>query len=280
MICALLVKNSYQKSELMMDLHLKDKVILVAAASKGLGYGIAKALAEEGSIVSIASRTADEIETAATRLREETGATVLWFTCDMSNAQSIQQWVEATRLHAGNIYGVVVNAGGPPAGKFEQFDDTAWQKAFELTLMSAVRLIRAALPDMKAARSGSILTVTSSAIKEPIDNLLLSNVLRSGVVGLVKSLASELGEFNIRVNNIAPGRIDTDRIVALDHLIASQNNQTVDEAKAQQSSAIPLKRYGTINEFGNAAAFLLSDAASYLNGVTLLVDGGKTKTMW
>lgn len=263
-----------------MDLNLKGKVILVAAASKGLGYGIAKALAKEGAIVSIASRTAADVEAAATRLREETGSNVLWFTCDMSSAESIKQWVDATRLHAGNIYGVVVNAGGPPAGKFEQFDDTAWQKAFELTLMSAVRLIREVLPDMKSTRSGSVLTVTSSAIKEPIDNLLLSNVLRSGVVGLVKSLASELGSYNIRVNNIAPGRIDTDRITALDNLIAAQNDQTVIDVKAQQSATIPLQRYGTIDEFGNAGAFLLSPAASYLSGVTLLVDGGKTKTMW
>jgi 3-oxoacyl-[acyl-carrier protein] reductase len=263
-----------------MDLQLKGKVILVAAASKGLGYGIAKALAKEGAIVSIASRTASDVEAAATRLREETEANVLWFTCDMSSAQSIQQWVEATRLHAGSIYGVVVNAGGPPAGKFEQFDDATWQKAFELTLMSAVRLIREVLPDMKAARNGSILAVTSSAIKEPIDNLLLSNVLRSGVVGLVKSLANELGEYNIRANNIAPGRIDTDRIVELDTLIATQSNETVSQVKTQQSAAIPLQRYGTIDEFGTAGAFLLSGAASYLNGITLLVDGGKTKTMW
>jgi 3-oxoacyl-[acyl-carrier protein] reductase len=262
------------------ELGLKNKVIMIAAASKGLGFAIAKMVAQEGAIVSIASRHADNIEKAATQLRHDTGSTVLGFVCDMSNPQSIQQWVDATHLHLGNIYGVVVNAGGPPAGTFDDIDDVTWQKSFDLTLMSAVRLIRAVLPDMKAANKGSIVTITSSAVKEPLDNLLLSNVLRTGVVGLVKSLANELGPYQIRVNNLAPGRIDTDRVRTLDHLAATHTLQSIDAIKAAQEAHIPLGSYGSPDEFGRVGAFLLSEAANYLTGVTLLVDGGKTKTLW
>ncbi|MCP5096553.1 MAG: SDR family oxidoreductase [Chloroflexi bacterium] len=263
-----------------MDLGLKDKVIMVAAASKGLGYGIAEAIAQEGANVCIGSRTESDIEAAANRLQTETGSNVLGIVLDATKAKSIQNWVDQTIAHFGGIDGLVVNAGGPPAGGFDDFDDAQWQSAFELTLMSSVRMIRAALPSMRKRGGGSVLTITSSSVKEPIDILLLSNVMRSGVVSLVKSLSRQMASEKIRFNNLVPGRIDTDRVRSLDTLGANKRGISTDEVKAVQEAAIPWGRYGSIQEFGKAGAFLLSDAASYITGETLIVDGGAMKTVW
>lgn len=263
-----------------MDLGLKNKVILVAAASKGLGYGIAESAAHEGAKVCIGSRTKADIETAAAQLQSETGSDVLGVVLDATDANSIENWVAAAIKQFGKIDGLVVNAGGPPAGGFDDFDDAAWQSAFELTLMSSVRMIRAALPSMREQGGGSILTVTSSSVKEPIDILLLSNVMRSGVVSLVKSLSHQLAGEQIRVNNLVPGRIDTDRVRSLDQIGANKGQISVADQKAKNEGAIPWGRYGTIQEFGKAGAFLLSDAASYITGETLIVDGGAMRTVW
>lgn len=263
-----------------MDLGLKDRVIMVAAASKGLGYGIAQAAAYEGANVSIGSRTEADIKAAAQRLHDETGNETLGAVFDARDAQSILDWTAATLERFGRIDGLVVNAGGPPAGNFDDFDDTDWQAAFELTLLSAVRMIRAVLPSVREQGGGAILTITSSSVKEPIDILLLSNVMRSGVVSLVKSLSRELARDRIRVNNLIPGRIDTERVRALDSIKAGKQGISVDEVKAASESTIPWGRYGRIDEFGQAGAFLLSDAASYITGATLIVDGGMMKTVW
>jgi len=263
-----------------MDLGLQNKVIMVAAASKGLGYGIAQAVAQEGAKVSIGSRTEADILAAAETLQRETGAETLGSVLDARDAASISGWVEATVAKFGRVDGLVVNAGGPPAGGFDDFDDEAWQAAFELTLMSSVRMIRAVLPHMRAQGGGSILAVTSSSVKEPIDILLLSNVMRSGVVSLLKSLSRELAPEQIRVNNLVPGRILTDRVKSLDAIGAKDAGRSVAEQQALQEGQIPWGRYGTIEEFGRAGAFLLSDAASYITGETLIVDGGSMKTVW
>jgi 3-oxoacyl-[acyl-carrier protein] reductase len=264
----------------MVDLGLKDKVIMVAAASKGLGYGIAQAAAQEGARVSIGSRTKGEIRAAAQQLQAETGVEVLATVFDARDGRSILNWVAATRSQYGRIDGLVVNAGGPPAGGFDDFDDDDWQAAFELTLLSSVRMIRAVLPSLREQGGGSIVTITSSSVKEPIDILLLSNVMRSGVVSLVKSLSHQLAAENIRVNNLVPGRIDTDRVRSLDAITAEKTGRSTTEQKAAQESQIPWGRYGTIQEFGRAGAFLLSDAASYITGETLIVDGGAMRTVW
>jgi 3-oxoacyl-[acyl-carrier protein] reductase len=188
--------------------------------------------------------------------------------------------VEATVAKFGGVDGLVVNAGGPPAGGFDDFDDAAWQASFELTLLSSVRMIRAVLPHLRDRGGGSILAVTSSSVKEPIDILLLSNVMRSGVVSLLKSLSRELAPEQIRVNNLVPGRILTDRVKSLDALSAKKSELSAAEQRAMQEQQIPWGRYGTIEEFGRAGAFLLSDAASYITGETLIVDGGSMKTVW
>ncbi len=263
-----------------MNLNLSDKVFLVAASSKGLGYGIAEALAADGARLSLCSRTRADIEAAAQRLRTEYGCDAKGYVCDASDAASIGAWVDDSLSEFGRIDGLVVNAGGPKAGKFDAFDDDDWEAAFNLTLMSAVRMIRAVLPTMRANKSGSILTVTSSSIKEPIDILLLSNVFRSGVVSLVKSLSFDLAPEGIRINNLVPGSIDTDRVRSNDAFSAQRIGISAEERKAQRVSQIPMGRYGETSEFGKAGAFLLSDAASYISGATIFVDGGKSKTVW
>jgi 3-oxoacyl-[acyl-carrier protein] reductase len=259
-----------------MDLQVEGKVFMVAASSKGLGFGIAQELARNGATVSIASRTKSEVEAAAEKLRTETNATVHASVFDASDAKSIESWVTEVAQAFERIDGLVVNAGGPPPGNFDDFTDDHWQAAFNLTLMSAVRLIRGVLPHMRSG-GGSILTLTSLSVKEPINGLLLSNVFRSGVTSLVKSLANELAGENIRVNNLIPGRIDTDRVKALDKNLSEKRGIPVEKVKQQHESAIPLGRYGTTEEFGKAGAFLLSDAASYITGASLVVDGGLVK---
>ena len=260
-----------------MDLGLKGKVALVAASSKGLGYGVALALAREGARVSMCSRTALEITEAATRVADATGAETLGVTCDMGSPDSISSWVEQTVTRWGVIDAVLVNAGGPPTGQFKDFSDEQWQAAFNLTLMSTVRLIRAALPHM--INGGAILTVTSGSIQEPIERLILSTVMRSGVAAMVKALSDELAPSKIRINNLIPGRIDTERVAHLDESLAKQLGVSIEQVQQRSISKIPLGRLGTAEEFGAAAAFLLSPAAGYITGASLRVDGGSLRSI-
>lgn len=263
-----------------MDLNLNDRVFFVAGSSRGLGHGVARALAAEGADLWMGSRTRSDIEDAAGRLTEEFGTEATAAPLDASDPQSIDAWISAGLDHFGRVDGLLVNAGGPPAGAFDDFEDDAWRNAFELTLMSAVRMIRGVLPSMRNRGRGSIAAVTSTSFKEPYDHLLLSNVMRSGVVSLVKSLSHDLAREGIRVNNLVPGRMDTDRVVELDSRAASRRGIDLEQQRARQEESLPMGRYGTTEEFGRVAAFILSDAASYVTGATILVDGGKTRTVW
>ncbi|MBS99507.1 MAG: 3-oxoacyl-ACP reductase [Oceanospirillaceae bacterium] len=263
-----------------MDLKLKDQVVMVAAASKGMGYSTALACAREGAIVSMASRNREAIEAAAEKIRNETGATVKAYVFDAADGASIKRWAEDTLSELGPVKGLLVNAGGPPTGQFEKFSDDDWQSAFELTLLSSIRMIRAVLPSMRKSGGGSILAITSSSVKEPIDILLLSNVMRSGVTALIKSLSQELGPDGIRLNTLIPGKIDTDRLRGTNSMQAQKRGVSLEEHNAQMQAGIPAQRFGDPDEVGNACAFLLSDAASYITGVSLAVDGGLIKTVW
>jgi 3-oxoacyl-[acyl-carrier protein] reductase len=262
-----------------MDLHLKDKVALVAGASKGLGYAVARALAGEGAIVSISSRDETAIKEAGARIERETGARVLAMPVDVRSADAIQQWITSTEEKFGGIDALMTNSGGPPAGLALSFDDAAWQDAAQLLLFSVLRMVRAAVPSMQKRGGGAILMSTSSSVKEPIPNLGLSTVLRASVSALAKTLSLELAASGIRVNQIIPGRIDTDRVRHLDEINAQKQGTSVEESKKKSMTAIPLGRYGEIDEFGRVGAFLLSDAAAYMTGATVQVDGGAIRSV-
>lgn len=264
-----------------MDLGLKDKVVMVAASSKGLGLGIAHQAVMEGAIVSMGSRNQKTLKEAANRIRKEvSGAQVLTFKLDVSDKASIDGWIQHTLKEQGAIDCLVVNGGGPPPGTFDELGDETWNLGFENTLMSAVRMIRAVLPEMRSKKSGSILTVTSSSVKEPIDNLLLSNVFRSGVTSLVKSLSFHLASDQIRINNLVPGFFDTERLKELDLRNSGEWRISLENVRKINFDKIPMGRYGEPEEFGKAAIFLLSGAASYVTGETFIIDGGKMRTVW
>ncbi|MBA3296464.1 MAG: SDR family oxidoreductase [Acidobacteria bacterium] len=262
-----------------MDLGLKGKVALVAGASRGLGYAVAKALAAEGAHVSMSSRDEKAIADAAARIERETGARILSMPVDVRDKAAIDRWVARTAETFGGIDALMTNSGGPSTGPAMSFDDEAWQDAAELLLFSTLRMTRAAVPHLEERGGGAILFSTSSSVKEPIPNLGLSTVLRASVSALAKTLALELAGKSIRVNQIIPGRIDTDRVRQLDDINAKKQGTTSEQAKAKAMAAIPLGRYGNADEFGRVAAFLLSDAASYMTGSTVQVDGGQIRSV-
>ena len=260
-----------------MDLGLKGKIAMVGGASKGLGYAVARALAGEGAQVSIASRDAGAIQRAAETIGRETGVKTVAVAADLSKADGVAQWHTKTIDQFGGVDLLFANTGGPPAGTALSLDDQAWQNAFELLLLSVVRSVRLVVPSMRARGGGSILIGTSSSVKEPIANLALSNVLRSGVTSLAKTLSLELAPDKIRVNTLIPGRIDTDRVRWLDEVNAKKNGISVADVQARALASIPIGRYGEPDDFGRTAAFLLSDAASYITGAAVQVDGGLIK---
>ncbi|HML17748.1 MAG TPA: SDR family oxidoreductase [Bryobacteraceae bacterium] len=257
-----------------MHLGLNNKVAMVAGASRGLGHAVARTLAVEGALVSMSSRDADAISAAAQKIQRETGGTVLAVAADVQSPKDIAHWHQATLDRFEGIDLLYTNSGGPPPGATLSFDDAAWQRAFDLLLMSAVRMIRLAVPSMAMRGGGAIILPTSSSVKEPIPNLALSNILRGAVSSLSKTLAIELASKKIRVNQLVPGRIDTDRVRELDEANSKRAGIPVEEQQKRMAAAIPLARYGDPQEFANAAAFLFSDAASYITGATLQVDGG------
>jgi 3-oxoacyl-[acyl-carrier protein] reductase len=257
-----------------MDLGLKGKVAMVAGASRGLGFAVARGLAAEGVSVSIGSRNELAVIDAAKRITSETRTDTLAMPVDVRSADSIAAWHARTTERFGGVDLLFVNAGGPPAGAALSFDDAAWQGAFELLVLSAVRLVRRAVPSMKARGGGAIVVSTSSAVREPIPNLALSNVVRSSVAALSKTLADELAPDGIRVNHLVPGRFDTDRVRELDAIRARQAGTSPDDVRIAFAKTIPLGRYGEPAELADAAVFLFSHAARYITGATLQVDGG------
>ncbi len=259
-----------------MDLQLKGKVALVVASSKGLGKAIAKQLALEGCDLMLTSRNAEQLAQTRNELAALASSRIESCPCDITSGAAIDQLVATTRERLGRIDILINNAGGPPGGGFERQDDAAWQAAFELNLLSYVRLIRAVLPDLKQA-GGRIINVTSCSIKQPIPGLILSNVFRMGIVGLAKSLAEELAPYNILVNTVAPGRIATDRTAYLDQFKADQQGVSREEIEAAARKTIPLGRYGETEEFAKVVCFLASGASSYMTGSIVQVDGGMVK---
>ncbi|MCB9102519.1 MAG: SDR family oxidoreductase [Anaerolineales bacterium] len=260
-----------------MDLGLKDKVALVAASSKGLGRASAEAMAQEGAKVTICARNEAELTAARDGIAAKTGAEILAVNADMTNAEDIANVVQQTVDHFGGLHILVTNAGGPPAGYFMDFDDAQWENAFNLSMMSGVRLIRAALPYMQQAKWGRIINITSLSVKEPIDNLVLSNSIRASVHGLAKTLAAQVGKDGITINNVMPGYTETDRVKQLVEVNAQKSGRSTDEVLAGLANPIPVGRIGRPEEFGALVAFLASERAGFITGVSIPIDGGQIK---
>ena len=267
-----------------MDLGLTGKSVLVAAASKGLGRASAELFAAEGAKVAMCSRSEAAITRAAEEIGRTTGSrTILPVAADVSTQEGCESFVQTALAAHAAIDVLVVNAGGPPPGRFDDLDDAAWEKAFDLTLMSAVRLTRLVLPQMRKQKGGSIVYSTSTSVRQPTQylNLILSNSLRASVHGMLKTLSTDLAKEGIRVNAVQPGRIMTDRIVELDTDNAKRQGTTPDAIrKRYEDTIIPMGRYGRPEEFAAAVAFLASPRASYITGVSLQVDGGMLQSMF
>lgn len=260
-----------------MNLGLTAKPVIVCASSAGLGRAIALEFAREGAHVMLCSRREGELQRTAAAIKSATGNDPRYTVADVTRAADITRVVESTVASFGGVFALINNSGGPPAGGFEQFDDAAWQSAFELTLLSYVRTVRAVLPHFRRGGGGRVVNLTSSSVRSPIENLILSNTFRTGVVGLTKSLAGELGREGVLLNVLGPGRIETDRVAHLDGARAAQTGLTPEQVRAEACKAIPLGRYGTPAEFAQLAVFLASPANTYITGQTVLVDGGMTK---
>lgn len=263
-----------------MDLGLKDKRAFIAGSSRGLGYATALLLAQEGCKVAINSRDSGKVTAAAQTIASQTGTQAFGFAGDVSEASNAEMLIRLTVESLGGLDILITNAGGPPAGSFEIFDEETWQQAVDTSFISHVRLIGAALPHLRKSDSLSVLTITSYTVKQPAPNLVLSNSIRAATVALTKSLAMELGKDGIRFNSILPGWTLTERVQYLLEFRSENSKTTVDEEIAKQVSEIPLGRMAQPREFANVAVFLVSPAASYVNGAMLNVDGGIVKGLF
>jgi 3-oxoacyl-[acyl-carrier protein] reductase len=253
-----------------MDLGLTGRVALVTAASKGMGKASAMGLAAEGAKVVMCARTESDLKSAAEEIRARTRAEVLAIPADVTKKDDVTALVDRAVNAFGHIDILVANAGGPPRGYFEDMTDEQWQGAFDVSLLSVVRLVRGVLPSMKARRWGRILTIQSVSVKQPIPELLLSNAVRPGVAGMMKTLAGQLGKDGITVNTVCPGKIMTDRFLGGQKISGLSREQYL----ARAVEDVPVGRIGTPEEFANVIVFLASDRASYVTGVSVQVDGG------
>ena len=257
-----------------MDLGLRGRVAIVAAASKGLGFAVASELAQEGAEVAICARTAADLEIAASAIGQKIGRAVFRQALDVTDAVLVQKFVEDVERRYGRVDICVTNTGGPPAKKFDEISMDEWRVAVDQMLMSAVYFARAVLPRMRQNRWGRFITITSVSVKQPIDGLLLSNSVRAAVAGLARTLANEYGPDGITVNNVCPGYTLTDRLEELAAKLAQDAGVPRETIYERWSAQTPLRRLGRPEEFGAVVAFLASERAAYINGVSLAVDGG------
>lgn len=262
-----------------MDLGLGGKVALVAAASQGLGRAVAEELAAEGASVILCARGEERLRQACDEIREQTGTYVLGVAGDLSIAADIERIVNEGLESFSHIDILVTNTGGPPTGKFETLTRENWDEATRGLLISVLDLTRLVLPRMKERRWGRILNITSIAAKQPVENLMLSNSIRAAVTGFAKTLANEVAEFGITVNNIMPGYTATERVEELAQTLADKEGIDDADIRSRWESEIPMKRLGTPKEFAALAAFLVSERASYITGSSIAVDGGWIRSL-
>jgi 3-oxoacyl-[acyl-carrier protein] reductase len=257
-----------------MNLGLENKPVLVMASGSGIGQGVALEFAKEKAKVMLFDQSEDSLKEASSKIYAQTQNQVQYTVGDITQKQDIENVVKRTIEAFGSIFALFNNTGGPPAGTFDTFDDQAWQNAFELTLLSYVRSIRAVLPVMRKAGAGRIVNNTSSSTKRVIDNLILSNTFRTGIMGMAKSLCRELGPENILINIIGPGKIATERVDYLDSIQAGKEGISLKEFQQGSAKTIPLGRYGSTEEIAKIVVFLCSEANTYITGQNILVDGG------
>lgn len=263
-----------------MELGLKGKIALVTAASSGLGKAIAEALSSEGTITAICSRTKQQIDATAVEIQEKTGNQVLPFCCDVTQAEAVRKMTDFLIMEYGRIDILVCNAGGPPAGIAENFDIPDYEEAIRLNMLSTIRLCRFVIPQMKQRKWGRIIAVTSVSVKQPLDNLILSNTARAGVTGYLKTLSNVVAPFGITVNAICPGYTKTQRVVNLARAFSKSGKGFEEDFYRKLEEEIPMQRLGDPEDFGKVVAFLASAPASYITGVSLPVDGGFVKALF
>ena len=263
-----------------MDLGLKNKVALVAASSQGLGRAVAEELAAEGASLVLCSRDGRTLAETAAAIAGSSNAHVLAVPADVTVTEDIKRLVAAGIERFGKIDILVTNAGGPPAGRFEQLTREQWEQAIRLTLLSAVELARLVLPGMKERRWGRIINITSIAVKQPVENLLLSNSLRAGLTGFARTLANEVAANGITVNNVLPGYTRTERLEELAQMMAEKQGISAGEFRGKWEKESPMARLGEPREFAAMVAFLASERASYVTGTSIQVDGGWIRSLF
>jgi len=262
-----------------MDLGLKNKVAIVAAASKGLGRAVALELAREGARIAICSRNRDHIRQTAEYIHNETDAEIYYEQTDVARGDEVRGFVTNTINRFGEVHVLVTNAGGPPSGLFVSLRPQDWMNAFHLNLMSVVQLCAEVIPHMQRNRWGRIINITSIAIKQPVDGLMLSNSIRAAVVGFAKTLSNEMAPYNILVNNVCPGYTRTERVEELSASMAERKGVSQERIVANWEESIPMGRLGSPEEFAALVAFLASERASYITGTSIPVDGGAVRSL-
>jgi 3-oxoacyl-[acyl-carrier protein] reductase len=263
-----------------MDLRIEGKVALITAASKGLGKAVAIQLASEGANVIICSRNIDSLQKTESEIEKNTNKEVSIIACDVTNEKQVKQMIDSVIQEFGTIDILVTNAGGPPAGSFSDFDVVDYRNAVELNLLSTISLCQKVVPLMQKQQWGRIVMMTSVSVKQPIDNLILSNTVRTGVIGFMKSLSNEVAIDGITVNSICPGYTKTQRVENLAKAFTDSGKGTIEDFYKKLEAEIPMKRIGSPEEFAQSVAFLVSEGAGYITGVSLKVDGGFAKGLF